>query len=103
MDEERLAEEMTPLQMEEAGRRLIEIANERKAKHKAEVTAQINELAAGAGLTVTVHEVKPVKTVSPVTHKDPANPKNVWRGRGMKPKWLTAYLAQGRTVEEFAV
>lgn len=38
-----------------------------------------------------------------ITHQDPANPENVWRSRGLKPRWLQAYLNSGRTLEEFAV
>jgi DNA-binding protein H-NS len=26
-----------------------------------------------------------------------------WSGRGLRPKWLTAQIAQGRKVEEFAI
>jgi DNA-binding protein H-NS len=28
---------------------------------------------------------------------------NQWTGRGLKPRWLTAALAQGRTLDDFAV
>lgn len=28
---------------------------------------------------------------------------STWSGRGLKPKWLTAALAQGRTIEEFVI
>jgi DNA-binding protein H-NS len=28
---------------------------------------------------------------------------STWTGRGLKPKWLSAYLAAGRKIEEFAV
>jgi DNA-binding protein H-NS len=28
---------------------------------------------------------------------------NAWTGRGLKPKWLTAQLAGGKTLEDFAV
>ena len=26
-----------------------------------------------------------------------------WAGRGLKPRWLTAALAEGRTIDEFAI
>ena len=28
---------------------------------------------------------------------------NEWSGRGLKPKWLTAALAEGKTVQDFAI
>jgi DNA-binding protein H-NS len=28
---------------------------------------------------------------------------NAWSGRGLKPKWLTAALAAGKKIEEFAI
>jgi len=35
-------------------------------------------------------------------YKDPASG-STWSGRGLKPKWLTAAIESGKTVEEFAV
>jgi len=28
---------------------------------------------------------------------------NTWSGRGLKPRWLTAALAAGKTIEDFAI
>ena len=36
-----------------------------------------------------------------VKYKDGAG--NTWTGRGLKPRWLTAALANGRKLEEFLV
>jgi DNA-binding protein H-NS len=36
-------------------------------------------------------------------YRNPANPDETWAGRGMKPRWLQALLAQGHTMEEFAI
>ena len=33
-------------------------------------------------------------------YRDPANPANLWSGRGKRPKWLTAHLEAGGTLEE---
>jgi len=38
----------------------------------------------------------------PVKYRDPASG-NAWSGRGLKPKWLQAALAQGRQLSDFAV
>jgi DNA-binding protein H-NS len=37
-----------------------------------------------------------------VKYRDPASG-NAWSGRGLKPKWLQAALAQGRKLSDFAV
>jgi DNA-binding protein H-NS len=38
---------------------------------------------------------------APVKYRDSAG--NQWTGRGMKPRWLSAAIAAGRTLESFAV
>lgn len=38
-----------------------------------------------------------------IRFKDPENPNNTWTGRGKQPNWLQAYIADGRSIEEFAV
>lgn len=35
-------------------------------------------------------------------YSDPATGKT-WSGRGMKPKWFSAYIEQGRSAEEFEI
>ena len=36
-------------------------------------------------------------------YRDPKNPSQTWAGRGLAPKWLTAYEQEGRKREEFLV
>lgn len=35
--------------------------------------------------------------------RDPANPSNVWGGRGKKPGWLQDKLAEGKSLDSFKV
>lgn len=35
-------------------------------------------------------------------YRDPATG-NTWSGRGLKPKWLAAALAEGKTLQDFAL
>jgi DNA-binding protein H-NS len=85
-----------------------ELAAKRQSK-KRETIAEMKRLAASIGLSVSITEVelKPSSARKgssvPVKYRDPANSKNVWTGRGMKPRWLRALLDQGRSVEEFLV
>lgn len=39
----------------------------------------------------------------PPKYRNPANPDQTWAGRGMQPKWLSAEIAKGRKLEDFAV
>ena len=42
------------------------------------------------------------RTVEP-KYRDSANPSQTWAGRGLAPKWITAYEQQGRKREEFLI
>lgn len=76
---------------------------------KADAIAQVRELMSQHGLTTADLIAAPskkqgVKTGSKVApkYRDPATGAT-WTGRGLKPKWLTAALATGKTVEDFAI
>ena len=36
-------------------------------------------------------------------YRNPANPAETWAGRGVKPKWMQALLAQGKSMDEFKI
>ena len=36
-------------------------------------------------------------------YRNPANPTETWAGRGQQPKWLAAYTAKGRKLDEFLI
>lgn len=36
-------------------------------------------------------------------YRNPANEQETWSGRGKQPRWLAAYTAQGRALEEFRI
>ena len=55
----------------------------------------LQDLASGKGKTA--------KTVSPAKYRDPAEPSNTWTGRGRKPNWLMQALAEGKSLEDFAI
>src|SRR5262245_34214576 len=41
-------------------------------------------------------------TVAP-KYRNPNNPSQTWAGRGVKPRWMQALIAQGSTMEEFRI
>jgi DNA-binding protein H-NS len=79
----------------------------KQTSKRKEVIAQIKELAASIGATVTINvEAKTSKRSSSAVitkYRDPENPKNQWTGRGLAPKWMKAYLDAGRSKEEFLI
>jgi len=36
-------------------------------------------------------------------YRNPANPEEVWSGRGMTPRWLAAYIQEGKTKDDFLI
>lgn len=76
---------------------------------RAEAVAQVRALMAQYGLTVADIGNKapaPVKRTGTskvaAKYRDPATGDS-WSGRGLKPKWLSAALASGRTLADFAI
>ncbi|QQP98591.1 H-NS histone family protein [Lysobacter enzymogenes] len=45
---------------------------------------------------------KPLGKVAP-KYSNPANPGETWTGRGKQPRWLAAYTAGGRKLDEFLI
>ena len=45
---------------------------------------------------------KPGKKVAP-KYRNPANPKELWSGRGKQPRWLAEQVKKGKKVEEFLI
>jgi len=39
----------------------------------------------------------------PAKYRNPANPSEVWTGRGMAPRWMAEYLKQGKTKDDFLI
>ena len=36
-------------------------------------------------------------------YRNPANASETWAGRGVKPRWMQALIAQGRSMDEFKI
>jgi DNA-binding protein H-NS len=86
-----------------------QIADVQRAQHT-EAVAKVKALMAEYGLTLADIGSSGKAAAAPkkATSKVAAKFHNVatgdtWSGRGLKPKWLTAALASGRALSEFAV
>jgi DNA-binding protein H-NS len=42
------------------------------------------------------------RTVAP-KYRNPENPTETWAGRGLKPRWLSAALKTGKSLEDFSI
>lgn len=76
---------------------------------KADAIAKVKALMAEYGLTAadlagkapTSPKAEPGKKVA-AKYRDPATGQT-WTGRGLKPKWLQAALAGGKSLDDFAL
>lgn len=84
---------------------------EAQRTQRAEAIAQVKALMAEYGLTLadigsraSAPTAKPAAAPRKVAakYRNPATGET-WSGRGLKPKWLNAALAQGRSIGEFAL
>lgn len=87
-------------------------AAEIKAQEFAKTVQEIQAKMEAFGITVkdlqgsaaTVRKIKgKTKSSSPAAAKFRGPNGEVWSGRGLMPRWLSALVAHGRTKEEFAI
>ena len=103
---------------------LISQASKRRkvlAKRKPinQVRAAVNRIVRASGYTMeelygtkAVAPAKPRKAAGtgkkagakvPPKYRNPAKPSETWSGRGKHPRWLAAYVAEGRDASEFLI
>ena len=58
--------------------------------------AAITTARAGAASKLKGRKIKP-------KYRNPADRTQTWTGRGLKPKWLQAALAEGKSLSDFAI
>jgi DNA-binding protein H-NS len=80
--------------------------NRRRVEDRKNALREIRELAASYGFTVEeVLGTAPKKSrrasaPAQAKYRNPDDPEQTWAGRGRKPGWLVAALAQGKTLED---
>jgi DNA-binding protein H-NS len=86
--------------LRDSAERLI---RQRAAKEKsaledrlARLTGFFGKLMPGRGRSLKGRKVAP-------KYRNPANRSETWAGRGARPRWLQAYLKDGRKLEDFAI
>jgi DNA-binding protein H-NS len=73
--------------------------NERRSR----ILAQIQEMAIEANIGVDFYDLESRKKELPIKYRNPDNPTQTWRGRGIMPRWLQDEIAKGRTKEDFKI
>jgi DNA-binding protein H-NS len=81
---------------------------QKRQQARRETITEMKALAASIGVELIIKDEAAASTARkgakvPIKFRDPANPNHAWSGRGVRPKWLQAYLAQGRAIDEFRV
>lgn len=84
--------------------RAIQSFNERR---KAAAVAELEETAKKMGfslaeLTAAAATTKKRKAVAP-KYANPANPSETWTGRGRRPRWVEAALAEGKGLDDLKI
>lgn len=84
----------------------------REANSLKDARAELRELERKYGLTVgeilagnkqsSGKSADSKKVVAP-KYRNPENAENTWTGRGKKPVWVSAFLAQGKAIEELLI
>ena len=81
------------------------ILKEKQDTRRKEAIAQIQEIAAAAGITVTIKEDRKRKndilSVVEELYQHPDKPDVTWNGSGATPKWLKDLIKSGRDKAEF--
>lgn len=102
-------ESLNPEELRELSARAAKLAVEKEKSKVDTAVALIRETAKSIGAKVQIvlpdgaDAAKSKRGTMPATHRNPENPREVWRGRGPKSAWLKAALEAGRSLEEFQV
>lgn len=75
-------------------------------RRRREALAAAKAAAKAAGFTLEELVGKPLKvkaSSSPAKYQHPENPEVTWSGRGRRPAWINEALAEGKSLEEFAI
>src|ERR1700757_5286762 len=91
--------------------RIIEVLSERLTSEKRELETRLATLRRDQRLPRlesdgAAEEPRPARRKLPAVspkYRNPEHPSETWSGRGKRPRWLTAALTAGRTIEEFII
>jgi DNA-binding protein H-NS len=111
----KMQQELAALEAQKASKLEADSAEIRQIAHQARLLSQstgenmntiIQLVAKSAG--VKLGKISATKRASSgkvvaIKYRDPANAENTWTGRGIAPRWLQHYIANGRNRNDFMV
>lgn len=99
---------MTVAQLQDLQQKIPAEIKRREAEEKANVLNELRALAKAKGYVIEDLLAKEVKVKVAggkvkVKYRHPENAELEWTGRGRKPKWVEAWLAEGKSIEGLLV
>jgi DNA-binding protein H-NS len=99
---------LTAQELEALAEKAKKLAVSKKEESKREVREKVLAIIRESGFSfedIFPGNASPKGARAPLKakYKNPADPSQTWTGRGRKPRWLVQALAEGRSMEEFAV
>lgn len=87
---------------------LIISLKERQNEIRQHGIQQIKQLAISINIHVEIYVPTDNKRISSkvrasIRYRDPGNHKNTWTGKGRIPRWLSAYINQGQSIDKFKI
>jgi len=84
---------------------IYEYEERRKEEAKAAIEAKAKELGFSLDELLSDGKGKAKGKSAKIAPKyaDPADPTVTWTGRGRKPKWVEAYLAEGKSLDDLKI
>lgn len=102
--------DMNVEQLESLKKKADLLIESKKEQSIADAYEEVLAIAASVGLTIEQlldyglkkRKIGVRKPVAP-RYRNPENPTETWTGRGKKPRWLVAQLAQGAVLTDFLI
>ncbi|SEO28965.1 DNA-binding protein H-NS [Paracoccus alcaliphilus] len=98
-------DKMSLKEMRDLRAKLERAINSYEDRKRREALAAVEEAARQHGFNLaelTGAKTRRAGTVAP-KYANPDDPTVTWTGRGRKPRWITEYLAKGKSLEDLAI
>lgn len=102
-EEEKKLLAFSKIQLENLAEKVSKAIKYKENEERMGLIIKIEELAKQANIGVEFYDLESRKKELSVKYRNPDNPSETWRGRGIMPRWLQAKIANGHKKEDFKV
>lgn len=97
--------DLSPLTLDQLEALAVDVTKTIRTRKEADKEAALEAArAAAAKLGYNLDDIHgPGGKPNNAAYADPSDPRNIWTGRGRRPKWLTEKLKNGANLEDFKV